>query len=236
MLTGTRVDDDAVLAGSLHARVRACWIHARTGPTHACTGPTHACLHQVPMPARSQGPSRTLAPGPLARSLAGPISHARTGSPRPLGLYARTHRVPMPAHSWGPHARTHAPGHAHSLAPGPHSRSVSMHAPGPARMLAPGPHARSHAGSPRTHARTGPCTHARTGPPRPLGFHARTHRALRTCSLQVPTPARTRGPHACVHRAYARTLAPGPHARSLAGSPCAPDPCTHACCIPCCMY
>ena len=161
MLTGTQVDDDAVLAGSLHARVRACWIHARTGPTHACTGPTHACSHQVPTPARSQGPSR---------------------------------------------------------------------------MLAPGPHARSLAGSPRTHARTGPCTLAHTGPPQPLGFHARTHWALHACSLRVPTPARTRGPHACVHRAYARTLAPGPHARSLAGSPCAPDPCTHACCIPCCMY
>ena len=126
MLIGTRDDDDVALAGSPHARVRARWIHARThsqgtharthalglcmhartGPVHAArTGPMHACthrarahcLHWVPTPARSQGP----------------CSRARTGSPRPLHLHARTHRVrvPMPTRSQGPctHARTGSP-------------------------------------------------------------------------------------------------------------------------------
>ena len=157
MLTGTRVDDDAVLAGSLHAHVRARWIYARTGPTHTCTGPTHACSHQVPTPARSQGPSRTLAPGPLARLV---FMHACTGSPCPLArgvpTHARTHRAM--------HARSHRAMHACShRAPTP-TRFPCTHAPGPARMLAPGPHARSHAGSPCMRA-PGLCTHARTGPP-----------------------------------------------------------------------
>jgi hypothetical protein len=136
MLTGTQVDDDAVLAGSLHTRVRACWIHARTGPMHACTGPmhactgpmhactrpthactrpthactrpTHACSHQVPTPARSQGPSRTLAPGPHACSLVGsPRTHAH-GVPMHActgPMHARSHRAPMPTHLRGPHVR-----------------------------------------------------------------------------------------------------------------------------------
>ena len=121
MLIGTRDDDDVALAGSPHARVRARWIHARThsqgtharthalglcmhartGPVHAArTGPMHACTHRarahcshwVPMPARSRGP----------------CTLARTGSPRPLRLHARTHRVMRARTRRARHARSHA--------------------------------------------------------------------------------------------------------------------------------
>ena len=165
MLTGTWVDDDAVLARSLHARVRARWIHARTGPTHTCTGPTHACSHQVPTPARSQGPSRTLTPGPHARSVS---MHARTGSPC---LLARG-----------------VPTHARMLALGPHTRLVSMHA-----RTGPCAHARS--GSPRPLARGVPmhvCTgpmHARSHrapmPTRLRGPHVRRIPALMHAASHV---------------------------------------------------
>ena len=144
MLTGTRVDDDAVLAGSLHARVRARWIYARTGPTHTCTGPTHACSHQVPMPARSQGPSRTLAPGPHARSVS---MHAHTGSPcllaRGVPTHARTLAPGPHAHLVSMHARTGPCAHARSGSPHPLACGVPMHvhrAPMPARLR--GPHVR----------------------------------------------------------------------------------------------
>ena len=101
------------------------------------------------------------------------------------------------------------------------------HAPGP-RMHAPGPCTLARTGSPRPLARK--AQHTCTGSPRPLarGAHlARLH--------QVPTPAWS----LCTH-------APGPHARSLAGSlrkhapghartlasgharTLAPGPCAHA--------
>ena len=74
---------------------------------------------------------------------------------------------------------------------------------GPSCMLAPGPYACllmgpiSHACTgPHMHACIGPCMHTRTRPPCPLGLHA------------------------CTHQAHVRMLALGPHAHSLAGSPC----------------
>ena len=181
----------SVPAGSTHAlgpRTHAPGPRtlAHTRSPHLLARRAHlARSHRVPSPTHSQGPSRTLAPGPLACSLAGPISHARTGSPRPLGLYARTHWVPMPAHSRGPHARslagspcpltrgvpthacTHWAMHARSHWAPTAARFPCTHTPGPARMLTLGPHARSHAGSPCMRA-PGLCTHARTGPPCPL--------------------------------------------------------------------
>ena len=204
MLTGTRDDDNIVLARSPHAhvvptghaRVRARWIHACThsqgmhacmhqaharthapGPcTHARTGP-HACSHRVPM---------LLTPGPHA-ARTGSHAHSLAGSPTPLGLHACTHRVqvPMPTRSWGPSC-THTPGpYAHSLAgsprthaPGPHARSVSMHTPGP-------------------------CTHA--------------------CMLACAVPL-----HACIGPMHARSHR-APHARSLAGSPCMCAGSLHSC-------
>ena len=238
MLPGTRDDDDVVLAGSPHAPVRARRIHART-PSQG----THARTHRAH--ARTPGP-RTHAPGPctLARTrspcpLARKAQHTRTGSPRPLGLRARTHRVPMPARLQGPYASTHRAMHARS--------HQAMHARSPRAM-----HARSHraptpARSLCTHAQ-GPCAHARSGSPRPLArgvpmhvctgpMHVRSHRAYaRVLAPGLCTRARTGPMHSRSHRAYARALAPapmparlwGPHAR-------APDPCTCACCIPCCM-
>ena len=214
MFTGTRDDDDIVLAGSPHAHVRARWarpcpcpldprMHALTGYarthapgpcTHARTGPMHACSHRTPRPLARSAHARTLAPGPHAARTG---SHARSlaGSPTPLGLHARTHRVrvPMPARSWGP-SRMHALGpHARSLAGSPRT-----HAPGHACRLTPGPHARS------------------------VSMHARTHRA-HACMLACAVPL-----HACIGPMHARSHR-APHARSLAGSPCTCAGSLHSC-------
>ena len=205
----------SVPAGFPHAPIRARWIHARTPSqgTHARTHRAHARMHRAHARLLALGPHArslarpsTLAPGPHARSLAGPISHARTGSPRPLGLRARTHRVPMPARSRGPYASTHRPMHARSHR-AMHARS--HRAPTPAR-------------SPCTHA-PGPCAHARSGSPRPLARGVPMH------ACTGPMHVRSTGPmHARSHRAPMPARLWGPHAR-------VPDPCTRACCIPCCM-
>jgi hypothetical protein len=169
--------------------------------------------------------------------------HARTPS------QVRTHACTGPTHTHRAHARMHrahacllAPGpHAHSLArpstlaPGPHTRLVSMHActrsPCP---LARGVPMQACTG-PCMHAHIGPCTHAHTRPPHPLGLYACTHQA----HARMLAP----GPHACSHVGSPCMHAPGPCTLTLAPMParlwgphaCAPDPCTRACCIPCCM-
>jgi hypothetical protein len=110
-----------------------------------------------------------------------------------LTAYACTHTLGPCMHAPGP--CTHAPGPctlAHTGSPCP----LGLHA----RTGSPCPLARGVPMQARTgpcmHARTGPCTFARTGPPCPLSLHAR------------------------MHQAHAHVLAPGPHTRSLAGSPC----------------
>ena len=152
-------------------------------------------------------------------------THARTGSP------CCSHRVPTPL-ALGP-----TPTHSQ----GPPPRLVSMHARTGSRS--PCPLARG--------ARLAR-THRVPMPTRSRGPHARTHRAMHAGSHRAPTPARS----PCTHRAHAHMLAclharsPCMHASGLCmhahtGPPmparlrgphaCAPDPCTRACCIPCCM-
>ena len=179
MLIGMRDDDDVALAGSPHAHVRACWIHActhlqgmharthalglymhaRTGPVHAArTGPMHARMHRAYACTHAPGLCTLLALGPHAHSLVGP-------------MHACLHRVPTPASSLCTHAPSLGP-HAHSLTGPMHARThqVSM----PAHSW--GPHTRTHqvmraCMRQARHA----CSHACTGP-------------MRACSLRVPTP------------------------------------------------
>ena len=115
--------------------------------------------------------------------------------------------------------------HMHVLGPCMHTCTGSMHAcshwtpclltcSAHARTLAPGPHA----------AHTGSHAHSLAGSPTLLGLHARTH------WVRVPMPARSWGP--------SHMHTPGPHARSLTGSPythtpghtctLAPGPHTHS--------
>ena len=189
----------SVPAGFPHARVRACWIHAHTPSqgAHAHTHQAHTRMHRAH--------ACLLAPGPHARSLAGP-------------MHTCSHWVPTPTHSRGP---------SRTLAPGPHARLVSMHAhTGSPCPLARGVPTQARTG-PIMHARTRPCMHARTGPcthapgphARSLAGSPRKHAPGHACTLApghactlAPGHACTLGLHACTHRAHARMLAPGPHA------------------------
>ena len=62
--------------GFPHTHVRACWIHTCT-PLQG----THTHMHQAHAHSLThRAHACTLAPGPYAHSLMGPISHAHTGS------------------------------------------------------------------------------------------------------------------------------------------------------------
>ena len=182
MLIGTRDDDDVALAGSPHACVRARWIHAHTHSqgTHARTHWAYACTH-------APGPCTLLALGLCMHACTGPVHTARTGSPRPLRLHARTHRVrvPMPTRSRGPctHARTGSPCPlAHGVPT--HTRTGSC-----------------------VHTRAGPGTHACTGPMRACSLQVPTPEgspcmhALGLCTLDCGVPMHVCRIPALVHAA-----------------------------------
>ena len=136
--------------GFPHTHVRACWIHTCT-PSQG----TNTCMHRAHAHSLThRAHACTLAPGPYAHSLMGPISHAHTGSharsptgpishactrsPCPLAC-----RVPTQAHT-GPCMHAHS-GPPHLL--GLHACMHWAHA----RMLTPGPHMHLLTGSPCMH-------------------------------------------------------------------------------------
>ena len=149
-----------------------------------------------------------------------PRTHTLTGCARTHActgpMHACSHRVPTPTRSQGPctHACTGSP---RLLARGAHL-ARSHRVPMPARSR--GPHASTHWAN---HARSHWAMHARSHRAMPARSHrampARSHRAMHARSVSM---------HACT-RAYARALALGPHARSLAGFPCTCAGSLHSC-------
>ena len=212
MLPGTRDDDDIVLAGSPHAHIRARWIPARPCP----------CLLD-PRPHTLTGCARTHAPGPHMHA-PGPCMLARTGSPCPLARRAHAHMLALGPHTYslaGPisHTRTGSPRplglHART-----HRVPMPAHSQGPHASMHRAMHARSHRAMPARLHRAMPARSHRAMHARSVSMHARTG-PMRACSLRVPM-------HACT-RAYACALAPGPHARLLAGFPCTCAGSLHSC-------
>ena len=201
----------SVPAGSTHACVRACWIHARPCPclldprtyalagyarTHARTRPMHACTHRARAHCshwayacmHAPGPCTLLTLGLCMHACTGPMHAARTGPMHACMHRARarcSHWVPTPARSRGPCtlARTGSPCPLRL-----HACTHQVWVPMPTRSRGPCTHARTGSPCPLargvpTHARTGSCVHARAGP----GTHACTG-PMRACSLRVPMP------------------------------------------------